>query len=481
MAGLGGMPYYIQDLGQLQQQAAQKQQMQLQQQEALQRQAAIQQQQQDRQRQMAAANAAGNVLPQMFAPPPSPAQQSGVPPPQPPMPGQPSQPMMQPRQGMLPPPPQGTQQGQPPMQQGMPQPQQPPPYRPMPTTPPALPSQGGMIAPPPQGQQPSQQQQGPLSFEHAVKLLSDQGLKGADLMAGLQQLQPLLDTQAKMQAAQVQQQFTNELKLQQLQNAHDNLEEKKREADQRAQDHKLDRADRAQARADSLAIRRDSLELRKQIADMGNKKATDESIDFTAERILAGDPKATVGMGRDKATLRAVNDAVAAKAKERGIDATKFIQTQQDTSATNKAKQAAGSQAGKVATAAKEVDNFAPIAIEMSDKVPRTSFVFLNKGLEAARTQTSDPDMLRFIAANRSLATAYGMAIGRGTTNVHAQQEAEKLLTSQTSPEGYKAIVGVIQREAKAAAAAPKEVIKSFGKEDDSAPAIPSGWSVKEH
>ncbi len=239
MAGfnVSGLPAFIQYQGQLQQQqqAHQEQQMRLQ---------AWQQSQQDRQRQQAAMAAAGNALPQLLqgGMPAQQPQGQMPPPPQPPAPGQASQPMQQPGmpmpgQGM--PPGQG-QVNQPPLSPGgaQGQPQQPPPFRPMPTSPPpqqAVPQ--GIPAPPQQPQAPQQQGPGgPLTMQSAIKVLQDQGLSGADLMAGLQQLTPLLDAQAKQQSTQLQQQFNNELKLQAVSDRHDQLTERMREADQRSQD-----------------------------------------------------------------------------------------------------------------------------------------------------------------------------------------------------------------------------------------------------
>jgi len=504
MAGLGGMPYYIQDLGQLQQQAAQKQQMQLQQQEALQRQAILQQQQQDRQRQMAAANAAGNVLPQMFLPPPpSNAQQSGAPPQQPPMPGQPSQPMVQPGaqrpQGMLPPPPQGMPQGQPPMPQGggtPPQgmPQQPPPYRPMPTSPPAPPSQGGAIAPPPQAQQAPQQQPGPLSFEHAVKLLSDQGLKGADLMAGLQQLQPLLDTQAKIQAAQIQQQFTNEVKLQQLQNARDNLEEKRREADQRAKDRSLDRIDRERAHADSMAMRQESIAIRKQMVGAGagdDAKFTPEDLKFLAEQARAGDTSVYQNLGRGAQGAKniiALRREVMKQTREAGGSGADVAAANVGYQGEKAGARTAGTKATNVELAAAEAQKTFPLVKQASAALPRTEFVPANRALQAAQTNTGDPRVIALGTAINTSINAYARAISpSGTPTVHDKEHARELLSTANTPDQLNAVLDMMNKEMTAARRAPKEVMNaqksriSGRAPEDETPAIPSGWSVKEH
>jgi hypothetical protein len=260
MAGLGGLPFFLQDQQAAQQQVNQNQEAQM-------KLVAFRQQQQDLQRQQAAQTAYGQYLaslgqqgaqsqPQGQMPPPPTAMQ----PQQTPAPGQASQPMQQPGQAQGQPPQgqgliqqgQGPTQGQsagmgvgnqlppPPIQQayqaGMqagakhvmtqlqqrqgqmqqPQPQgqgqQLPPFQAMPASPPQQQQAASSAIPaPPQGQQqPAPQGQpggnGPISLQGALQWMDRNGIAPADRPAVLAQMAPLLDYQSKQQLAMAQEQ-----------------------------------------------------------------------------------------------------------------------------------------------------------------------------------------------------------------------------------------------------------------------------------
>lgn len=444
----------------------------------------IQQARQQAAQQQAAQQAAGNALPQLLAPPPTPAQQSQVPPPQPPMPGQPSQPMMQP--GQLPSPPQA-QGGQPPMPPGGPQGQMPPqgqpplpqgpvpgggqaaprPYQAMPTSPPPQGQQMPGVVPPPPTQQPlqaPQQPQGLLTYDAAVKALQSQGLQGADLMAGLSQLMPVMDMQAKTQAAQVQQQFTNELKVQQVQDRHDSLAEKAREADQRADDRKLDRADREQARAESNAMRGEMIALRKQTIAAGqgeDAKFDAKDLDFLADQAIAGDTSVYQNLGRGvqgAKNIIALRRRVAEKTREAGGTGADIAATNAEYQGVKSGQRAAGTRAANIGMAVNEADKFIDIAGDASKKASRTGFVPANRALQAYQTNTGDPDIVAFGAANNSLINAYARAVGGGTPTVSDKEHAREMLNTAQTPEQYDAVLGLMKKEMAAAKASPAAV-----------------------
>jgi hypothetical protein len=351
-----------------------------------------------------------------------------------------------------------------------------------------------MIAPPPQGLQAPQQQPGPLSFEHAVKLLSDQGLKGADLMAGLQQLQPLLDTQAKLQATQVQQQFTNELKREQLKNVRDNLEEKKREADQRAQDRSLDRIDRERAHADSMAMRQESIAIRKQMVGAGagdDAKFTPEDLKFLAEQARAGDTSVYQNLGRGAQGAKniiALRREVMRQTRGEGGTGADVAAANVGYQGEKAGARTAGTKATNVELAAAEAQKTFPLVRQASEALDRTQFPGVNRALQAAQTGTGDPRVLALGTALNTSINAYARAISpSGTPTVHDKEHARELLSTANTPEQLNAVTGMMEKEMSAARRAPKEVMNaqksriSGRAPEGETPAIPSGWSVKEH
>ncbi|WP_152495111.1 hypothetical protein [Paraburkholderia kururiensis] len=491
MAGLSGLPYFMQY-----QQAAQDQA--LRQQAARIQLAAFQQQQQDRQRQQAALEAAGNALPMLLA------GQQGQPaqlpaPPQAPAPGQASVPMQQAGSGV--PMPSGPVPGQvarPPIPPGGAMGAMPrtgvQPFRPLPTagspaqaTPPQIP------APPSNAAGPTQQPSGPLTLDSAIKVLKDQGLSGADLMAGLQQLTPILDSQAKAQAAQIQQQFTRELQLAQLQERYDSLR-------QRAEDNALNRADRMQAHQDSLMMQREMMSIRRESLNARlqgdpNAALTPEDLGFMAQQYLAGDRTVLQNLGRGvqgSKNIVALRNEVRRQAQAQGLTGRDLAAAVAEFEGVKSGERALGSRTAQAGMAVNEASQFADIAQQASQQVPRTQFVPANKALQAYETNTGDPKIVAFGAATNSLINAYARAVSpTGTPTVSDKEHAREMLNTAQTPEQYASVISMMKREMAAAQASPGQVRSEFreavtrGKPMANPPpasgGLPAGWSVTEH
>ncbi|MFC6309463.1 hypothetical protein E2553_00315 [Paraburkholderia dipogonis] len=498
MAGLSGLPYFLQYQEQAQQQAMQRQYAQIQM-------AQFQQAQQDRQRQQAALAAAGNALPQLLAG----QQQPQLPPP----PGQASQPMQQP-QGMQPAP-QGMQapQGGVPLPSGpvpgqMSRPPLPaggagggmparglPPFRPLPTS--ASPTQAASPAsiPAPPTASPGSQQpaQGPLTLESAVKVLQDQGLSGADLMAGLSQLTPILDSQAKSQAAQLQQQFQHQLQLAQLQERYDSLR-------QRAEDNSANRADREQAHQDSLGIQQQMLQIRRESLNsrlQGDPNAAldKDDLSFMAQQYMAGDRTVLQNLGRGaqgSKNLVALRNEVRKQAQEQGLTGRDLAASVAEFEGVKSGERALGTRTAQAGMAVNEASQFADIAQEASKAVPRSQFVPANKALNAYQTNTGDPKIVAFGAATNSLINAYARAVSpSGTPTVSDKEHAREMLNTAQTPEQYASVVSMMKREMAAAQQSPGQVRSEFreavtrkapmANPPPPAGGLPNGWSVTEH
>lgn len=434
----------------------------------------FQQAQQDRQRQQAAQAAAGNALPQLFAggQPAAAFQGQMPPPPQPPAPGQSSQPMQQAGGGV--PLPQGAPPGQgqpPPLPPGGVQGQMPPaglpPFRPMPSAPPqSAAPQSAIPAPPPQAPMP-QQQNGPLTMENAIKLLQDQGLSGADLMTGLQQLQPVLDSQAKAQAAQLQQQFNNEIKLQTVQDKHDQLRERMREADQRSEDRALDRQDRAAARAESNALRAESINLRKQQIALMNgddTKFSPEELSFFAQQGRKGDTTIYHNLGRGVQGARnniALRREVMRQTKEAGGTGADIAAANASFQGEKAAARAAGTRAANIGMAAAEAQQTFPLAKKASAALPRTEFPGANRAIQAVQTGKGDTRVLTLGTALNASVNAYARAISpSGIPTVPDKKHARELLFTASTADQLDDVLDMMENEMKAAKKAPAEVME---------------------
>ncbi|MFT4068919.1 hypothetical protein [Paraburkholderia sp.] len=458
--------------------------------------AQFQQQQQDRQRQQAALAAAGNALPQLIG------QQQLPPPPQAPAPGQPSQPAQPAPQaaGAGVPMPSGPVPGQvnrPPIPpggtQGTMPPQGVPPFRPLPTTAsPAQATPGAIPAPPPAAPAQQQQQSGPLTLDTAVKVLKDQGLSGADLMAGLGQLMPVLDSQAKAQAAQLQQQFTRELQMANLQQRYDALR-------QRAEDNAANRADREQAHADSMALRSQMIGLQRQSLNarlQGDPNAAldPDDLKFMAQQYLAGDRTVLQNLGRGaqgSKNLVALRNEVRKQAEAQGMTGKDLAASVAEFEGIKSGERALGTRTAQAGMAVNEASQFADIAQQASEQVPRSQFVPANKALQAYETNTGDPKIVAFGAATNSLINAYARAVSpSGTPTVSDKEHARDMLNTAQTPEQYASVVSMMKREMAAAQASPGQVRSEFreavtrGKPMANPPppggGLPAGWSVTE-
>lgn len=415
--------------------------------------------------QMRARQALGNALPQLLASPPPQQQQ---PAPQAPNPGQQSVPMTPPQQPAQ----AGPQALMPPLPPGMPpgMPKGPatstgapgvPPYRPMPTTPAPQPAPSMQPAlPTPPVPQQAMQPSGPISWPDALALLQKQGLSGADLFEGLQQLQPILDTQAKQQLAVSQAQFGNQLKLATLQERHD-------EAVQRSQDRSLDREERRAAHEDSIALRQQMIALQRESLAFrmnGNPDAqlSKEDLGFLAQQALAGDTSVFTNLGRGAQgakNLIALRKEIAELAKDRGMSGADIAAINAGYQGEKAAARTAGVRSTNITMAADEANQLAGQALQVSNELSRTGARDVNSALNNMRARFGDARVSEFQVAINGFKNAYARAISpSGTPTVHDKQHADELFSMNQSPEQFTASIQQAQREMEAALRAPEHV-----------------------
>ncbi|AOI92528.1 hypothetical protein WS57_28040 [Burkholderia pseudomultivorans] len=312
-------------------------------------------------------------------------------------------------------------------------------------------------------------------------------------MAGLQQLTPILDSQAKQQAAQIQQQFTRELQIAQLQERYDALR-------QRAQDNALNRADREQAHADSMMIRQEMLAMHRESLNARmqgdpNSALGPDDLKFMADQYLAGDRTVLQNLGRGaqgSKNLVALRNAVRKEAQARGMSGADVAASVAEFEGVKSGERALGTRTAQAGMAVNEADQFADIASDASRAVPRTQFVPANRALQAYETNTGDPKIVAFGAATNSLINAYARAVSpSGTPTVSDKEHAREMLNTAQTPEQYQSVISMMKREMAAAQKSPGQVRSEFreavtrGKPMANPPppsgGLPAGWSVQEH
>jgi hypothetical protein len=183
---------------------------------------------------------------------------------------------------------------------------------------------------------------------------------------------------------------------------------------------------------------------------------SDEQAAYTADRVIAGDTKALIGL--DKGTRGRITALAAQRALERGIDPSDILHNAAVASGLGAQERSLGTSAGRMSAAAAEAEQAANFALQASDKVARTQFVPVNKVLQMIQTNTGDPAIREFNAANNTLVNTYARAVSpTGAATVADKQHAYDLLNTANTKEQYAAVVDLLQREIRAAHKAPQQ------------------------
>lgn len=224
-----------------------------------------------------------------------------------------------------------------------------------------------------------------------------------------------------------------------------------------------------------------------------------EAIKTMVERYRAGDPRVLTNVGRGaqgSENLANFQDALSAQLSAEGLTGKDQAAAMANFAAQAAAAKTAAVRESNVETSVNEALATFPLAIQASKAVPRTDFVPLNKLVELVRKGTSSVPQGKFLTALQGAITAYSQAMSRtGTNSVHAQQSAEKLLSSVTSHDELVGRLEQMEQEMQAAKVAPELTRKaildrisgrggeggsSTGRATTTAPAANDGWKVEE-
>lgn len=180
-----------------------------------------------------------------------------------------------------------------------------------------------------------------------------------------------------------------------------------------------------------------------------------------ADQALAGDTSVYQNLGRGKQgaeNIIKLRKEVTKQGLERGMSGSDIAATNASYKGDVAGERTLGTQQARVGMAVNEASQFADIALKASDAFPRGNFVPANKAIQAYDNNTSDPNLAAFAMANLSLANAYATAVGKGTPTDSARKEALDHLSTLGGPDAYKAAVGQLLKETKAANLSPSVV-----------------------
>lgn len=189
-----------------------------------------------------------------------------------------------------------------------------------------------------------------------------------------------------------------------------------------------------------------------------------ETADWLAEQVLAGNSKALVNLGRGaqgSANILAIQDRVAQKAKDRGLDASDALAAVARQQGYGAQERSMGTRVAALAVAATEAEKGLNLVKEASSKVYRNGFVPIAQLQEVYRKNTNDPDYRSFVAAQTSFINMYARAISpTGVPTVHDKEKAYTMLNSAYDQKSYDAVLDMLGREIQIAKNAPIDARK---------------------
>jgi hypothetical protein len=141
-----------------------------------------------------------------------------------------------------------------------------------------------------------------------------------------------------------------------------------------------------------------------------------------------------------------------------------------------------GSGVGRLAWATNEIDTTAPLVLEASKRVPRGSFIPLNKLMTQYRSGgVQDPDQKELAVYINSMLNAYDLLAARGGTDVKKREEAHQLLLASDSPESLERNIEAFKKEAAASQQAADRAMSSASKPTGGGPAAKKPMSLDDY
>lgn len=191
---------------------------------------------------------------------------------------------------------------------------------------------------------------------------------------------------------------------------------------------------------------------------------SDETAGFMADRVLAGDNRALVGLGRGAQgaeNIAKIQGMVAQRAREQGLDPSDLLQKSAEAAGMGATQRTLGTQTARMATASTEAEGALRLGREASALVPRGTWVPVTKAIQAWQSGTSDPALAKFGAANMTIINTYARAINpQGVPHASDKDHASQLLSTAVGPEAYNAVLDQLQAEIDLAHQAPAKAKK---------------------
>lgn len=206
-------------------------------------------------------------------------------------------------------------------------------------------------------------------------------------------------------------------------------------------------ATKAQHQADSAGLKTSATTEAKAQTDAAHA-ISDDAANLAADRVLAGDERATTGMARSAANITKVTDAIVRQAKERGMSGADIATRVAEFQGTTAGERTLGTRTANMEVAANEVKNMAPLALHASKQVDRTEYPTLNKIILAGEQGSGDENVVRFGLAANSLIYTYAKFLNpTGIPTDADKAKATDILSTAWTQGQFGAAVDQIKKE----------------------------------
>lgn len=221
-----------------------------------------------------------------------------------------------------------------------------------------------------------------------------------------------------------------------------------------------------------------SLEYLKSKMDAVGSHLDDQTVKDMAGQYLAGDRTVLQNLGRGAQgaeNIVKLRQEISNQARAQGYDPKDIVNNFNEQAGALSGQRAIGTRAANISLAANEANNMIPIALEASDKLPRSQYMPWNQAVQAYQKGTSSPELASFVAATNSLVNSYVRAVSpSGVPTDAMRQHAYDMLNAAQGPDAYKAVVNTMKQEMQAALQAPGQVREELKRGNGAAPQVPA-------
>ncbi|TGN75971.1 hypothetical protein EOW77_0032405 [Bradyrhizobium yuanmingense] len=178
----------------------------------------------------------------------------------------------------------------------------------------------------------------------------------------------------------------------------------------------------------------------------------DKTAGLLAQRVLAGDTKALIGLGhgaQGAANILKIQRMAAEYAESKGMDADAILRNIARQAELVSGARTLGTKSTHFGVAEKAMEESLPLALAASQALPRTDWMTVNKLVQMGQREHSNPTFKRFLIATDTAAKDYARTINpQGALRESDIEYARKILSTADGPEAYEAALDQLRLEA---------------------------------